>query len=346
MGLFGKKKTMVRRPYRKPSEDEIDRKEARKEKQEARDKFLTLTKDNPELEREWVSKMMGIEIKPPDPSEIKKKEIHTKLVEEAFKQITNDPELRKQYAEQVLGEIVGEVPSKFEGRDYGGDGGYGYGPLEALDIADQIKERLGGGNSGGFSSLLKDPDVAAAFFGFLQSLMGRGDNQPQPLPQRTYVVRVNGRDKEVPEEQYKQLIQSNQLRPVAELTAPEPEKQEVKESNEFDEVFTGELKQEPSLEQLPEFLSNIDTDMVLGWMDMEPDDFVIELKEEVQNETGVSRFLWGFLNKAAYDSIVVMIAPHRENSKIGVIVERILSDEGKFWLEKVIELVQGEQIDG
>jgi len=349
MGLFSKKpstdETKPKRHYRKPTDDEIDRKLARREQQEAHEKFLKLTKDNPELEREWVSKKMGIEIKPPDPSELKKKEIHAKLVEEAYNQINKDPELRRQYAEKVLGEIVGEV-SEPEDRRYGygiGSEG-GYGPLEALELADELKERFGNGGKS-WADVFKDPDVVTGFLEFLGGLTGRGGGQlpQQPRPQRMYIVRINGEDKTITEAQYQQMMQAGQLKPVAELEPPKPKQDNEQPSIE---VTTGQSEDyhttsmPPEEPELPEFLQNVDINAIMEWMDTEPEEFVNELKQRVSEEVDEAKFLWGFLSNVTYDSIVTFITPYQGHSQIGDAVERVLSEDGKAWLEAVIERIQ------
>ena len=324
-----KKKSVGRKPYHKPTDEELEKKEARKEKQLAREKLLTHVKDNPELERKWISKLMGIEIEPPDPVEAKKKDIKARLVEEAFTQINQDPELRRQYAEKLIGEIVGEIPG--EGRYEGGYESPGSAIMQALEELENVEEfrdRLGiKPREGGILKSIVTEENVNEFIKLLRGLAVK-----TPIEESTVVVSVDGQIRRISESQFKQLEQTGRVSPVTAIQSlrVEPPKLEKVEPPK------PELpKAEP---EIPEFvLSNLET--LASYLELTPEEFVEELST-MKDAEPTYQLLWTYLSATTPEAVVKLIEPYSKHSQVGIYVEKLLTDEGKEWVKQVISIIK------
>ena len=105
------------------------------------------------------------------------------------------------------------------------------------------------------------------------------------------------------------------------------------------------LPEEPAYPQLPAFLKGTDLSAVNEWFELTPEDLVVQLKVEADSNVAQSKLAWGFLTTATYDGIVAMVTPYRSNPEVSGLIEKILSDEGKAWLERVLELVKESVIE-
>ena len=267
-------------------------------------------------------KKMGLEDE--DPVKRQEQEIKATLVSEALKRIKSDPELLQQFTEKQVEKLVGGV-SITEGED-----AYLGSPLEQvlqdLENMDALKEKLGA-KGGAFGGLV-NAETITEILKTIRSMGGRGITEAPP--ERTWVVEVNGQPTEVTEPQYRQLEQAGKLRPVAALEAPKqpPKTEEVEETRQG-------IEPEP---EVPEFIVN-NLDMLAGYLELSPEEFVDELLA-LQIDSSEYSFVWNFLLNAAPEKIVEIIEPYREHSIVGAYVEKLLSDEGKVWIEGVMELMK------
>ena len=154
----------------------------------------------------------------------------------------------------------------------------------------------------------------------------------------TVIIRVDGKLTRIPESQYEQLLKQGRIQPVGMLEEPKltPILKEPPKAEEAS-TFTIEPKPEP---ELPEFLSQIDLELISGMMDYPPENFVAQLKSEVEQEVTQSALIWGFLSNTTYEEIVKFVTPYKGHSQIGFYVEKVLSEEGKKWTGRVIELMK------
>lgn len=326
MRLFGSRRKS-KGTYRRKTDEQIEKEQTRREKQWARDKLLEKAKDNPELENQYIAKLMGIEIKPPDPVAEKKEEIKSKIVDKALEKISKDPELAEQFVTRQIEEIVGESTGK--GTEfYGEPGSILRQAIEELEDVEEFRNKIGGKVKGSALGGLVDSETVKEILKTIQAL------KTGVIPQeRTYVVQINGEPTEVSESQYRQLVQSGQIKPIAAL-------EEAKGLPPEEKVEP--IKLEP---ELPEFISTNLTELA-GYLEQEPEDFITQLEYEVQAEIPHSQFLWGFLSNTTYEGIVNLVTPYREHSQVSVYVEKILSEEGKTWLEQVIVLIKEKESAG
>jgi len=337
-----KQKSPTKR-YNKPTEDQLQAKQEREEKREAWTRLVKKMRENPELEREFILKKMGFELKPPDPEEVKQKEFRSRLIDEAMVMINEDDDLRRQYAEGMIGEILGgpkrgssrrrDEPEDF----YQMPGSSISQALEEIDSLAALKQKMeemgmsNGGGKGGFFGGLTMKDLVGVF-PYLASMLGKGQpDQPQmqqPQSSRTYVVEVNGQKAELPEAQYLKMLQEGTLAPVASVKhAPEAEKPEES------------AKPEPEPIKSLELFHLLDPDEFLTWMETDPETFVLDMKTGADQKEDTFSFLWGFFSTVTNESILDYATRYKEHPEYGLLAEKILSDEGKAWLEKVLEMV-------
>ncbi len=340
MRLFGRaitNKPKTKKPYHRREPETPKEKQDKVEKKVAWSSFVKQMKDDPELEKQFVLSKMGIEVKPKDPAEQKRQELRATLIDEACKLIGEDEELRREYAETMIEEVIGETKGKGKRRGepeyYGEPGSSISQALEDVESLSDLREKLAElgmieGGGGGFFKGMGMKDLLAAL-PFIAQIMGKGEAPVAEQSLRTYLVRIDGQNQEVPELQYRKLLQEGKIQPVAVLEYPKPEAPKVP----VEEVST-------EIPELPDFLQGIDFTVVEGWFEQEPEDFVINLKAEVDAELEESRLAYGFLTTATYEGIVEKITPFRTHPKVGNLVERVLSEKGKQWLIRVLELVK------
>jgi len=293
-------------------------------KQILSDAFSKELSKNPELMQQASikhgAKELGIEFEKSDPIEQQKREIKAKIIERALKKIDENPELAEQFVNTTIEEIIGG--GRGEGQGYGDGEGAGSilrQAIEELDDVEEFRERISGKAKGSALGGLVDSETLKEVLRTIQSLRAPG-GVPQ---ERIFVVQVNEELREVTETEYKRLIQQGLLRPIAALEAP---KEKL-------------LSEEPTELELPEFISSNLIELA-SYLEQEPEDFIIQLEYEVQSNVPQSQLLWDFLSTVNYEDIVGLATPYKGHSQIGIYVEKILSEEGKVWFEKVIELIK------
>lgn len=303
--------------------------------------FKTELDKDPELKKRMAFKEYGHEdLINEDPIAKAKKEFETWRWQEAIKRAKDDPEYNQMLTESVIDEIS---PSKSSHRPRRGSEPEYYGNEGPASLSDTLEEALetknkmielgiineGGSGPGLLGGLLRGASLSDIVEGIKQVniLTGR-TSPPQGTVQsvRTFVVRLDGHDEEIPEYQYKKLLQEGKLQPVA----------AVLEQPKTERTVTPEEIKSP---ELPDFLKDTDFTVVQGWMEQEPEEFVINLKGEVDANIQESRLIWGLLTTATYEGIIEKITPYREHAIVGSLVQRIMSEEGT-WLKRVLELVK------
>lgn len=349
MGLFSRNKSK-KIAYRRKSDEQIEKSQARKEKQWARDKLLEKAKTNPDLENQYISKLMGIDIKPQDTTIRHRQEIKEIVDKEALEEIKNDPELRKEFARDRVGEILEESSGR-----RGGGGRYGETSpydspvstirqaLEELDELDEFRNRVGGKGKGGILNEVFTGDNINLFLKFLTG-MGKGNISGGAITQEsqesTVIIKSNGKLVRVTESQFLQLEEQGKIQPAGVL---EEEKIETEEKPS-PTVPPEESVQEEELE-LPEIFSIIDLSQIAAYLEQSPEDFVEQLKFENQEGLPQSKLTWNFLSASTYDIIVQVIKPYENHSEVGIHVQKLLADESRDWLEKVLVIIKEENIE-
>ena len=324
MNLFSFSKTSRKISHRKTLEQ--------KDKDLARKKFWERAKENPQLEDQFISKMLGFEIKTPNPIEQHRQEIATKVVKLALEKIENNPELTERFVNTQVEKIVGETPIGFEGEGYQGSAISQ--ALTEIKELDELREELGAGGKGNLLGGLVDSETIKKVIDLIISLKTTGVVTQEPI----YIVQVNGQPTKVTESQYRQLEQAGKLTPIATLEMPK----EQPEGEKPEEKLPGEISPEP---ELPAFLSTIALEEYSWMLDLTSLDFVIQLQSDLESELPYAQFLWDFLSKTDCDTIVGYVEPYKDNSQVGSYVEKLLSKEGKIWVEEVINLVKEKTIE-
>ncbi len=350
MSIFGKEKAKRHIPHIKDParmEQLITAKEKQVEslrKIRAGDRAAEIAKGDPDAERAYISSLIGIELKAPDPDSKTKQELKTLLTNEALKEIQADPALRKELARRQVDAILGEsaTSERYEEGPYGGGSSISQ-ALAELDELEQLRAKLGiKGNGGGLLSAFADPEVLKALLNFLSGWKAQPESEVRSEPY--YVISIDGKPTSISKSQYQKLLQEGNLQPIAALIAPKPTPAPTKESTEEGiSVISPEAGQPgtlPEFKALPEFLTKADFSIAHDWLDLEPGEFVTLLKAEVDKDVEESKLIWGFLTTATYEGIVNITAPYKTNPKVSVLIERLLSDEGKEWLEQVLQLVK------
>lgn len=338
MSIFGRnKKPADKRTYRKPTDEEIEKKESRKEKQLARTKFYELAKHDPELEKTWISKQMGIDINSIDPVEKERRAITTEITKLALEQIKKDPALTKKFVDSQVESIIGGTE---EGREDGQLYGEGGGSiirqaLEELNDVEEFRDRLGvGKGKGGITGILSDPDVVKEIVVTLRSIMMRGGAPPPE--EKTIIVSVNGEVREVSLSEYKKLLQQGVVKPVAALIPPE------KETPEEEPVGEEPLVEEPV--DISQFLSLVDLDILISKLEYTPEAYVLELQDEKETDAQ-AQFVWGILSKTTLEEAVEKVTPYGANEELAPYIAKLLSEEGKTWLAEVIRIIKELEVE-
>lgn len=291
-------------------------------------------------DKEWALQMAlqkeGLKVD--GPVEKQQKKIDEFITKKALEELeSGESELLDDVVREKISTILGSG-QKRRGRgesEYYEPGSSISQALEEVESLSELREKLqelgmveGGGK--GFFKGISMKDILEAL-PFVSALTGRGGEPPI----RTYLVRIDGENREVTESQYRQLLQEGKIQPIAALESPKPK---APKEEPVEEVLTEEVLAE--IPELPEFLQGVDFTIIEGWFEQEPEDFVINLKAEVDSELEQSMLAWGFLTTATYEGIVEKVTPYREHPEVGNLVQRVLSDEGKVWLTRVLELVK------
>jgi len=320
--------------------------------------FKTELDKDPELKKRIAFKEFGHEdLISQDPTAKAKKDFETWRWQQAIQRAKDDPDFNQELTESVIDELQGGKPrrrkTEIESYSEGGFSSVSEAIQEYMNVKEQLTELGVGEGSQGFFKGMSMKDILAAL-PYIATLMGKGEPSAGDRPLRTYVVRVNGQDREVTEPEYRKLIEQGRLQPVAALT--KPESQEPEETGEepspmipeesLEELEpTGEpiLPEEPAAgPELPEFLQGVDFSQIEGWLEVEPGDYVENLKSEVEAGVEESIFIYGFLKNINLEGTIKLITPYRNHPTVGNLVERLLTEEGQNWLSEVLRLVQEE----
>jgi len=339
---------MVNRFFRKKQATRRYTKSPKTLKQILSDAFTKEVKKNPDLMRQlaFIEAGHGDLLEKESPVEKSKREIDEYVTGQALQEIKENPEIAEEFIQQKLMTVIGGNNKRKGGHDIEY---FDNSPisslkqaLEDIDDLSQLNEKLveigiSKSGNGGFLSGFTFKDLLDAA-PHIAAMMGKGppiDNGSQQ--EKTYIVRVNGADQELPESQYRQLVRTGKVRPVGEIAAPKVTQQPEQEQEE-------PAQEEPAVKELPEILKEVDFDRLAECMnDLSPQDFVDQLIREASEELEESRFLLGFFSTATYDNVVSLITPYKGNLEVDNLIDKILTDEGKIWLEEVIAIIQREE---
>lgn len=359
MGFFNRKpkeQPKQRKPYRKREPLTPKEEQERLENKKAWEGLIKQMRDNPELEKQFVFSKMGIKPPaPPDPIEAKKQELRGNMITEACKLIEEDEDLRREYAEAMLGEII---TNKARGRsrhepsydmEIGGGGSSLSQALEELDSLSELKIKLaelGMGdseNGKGFLGGLQLKDILAILPQIIPYISG-GQRPANTIQEPMYVVQVNGNPTQVSESQYQQLLQEGRIRPVAELAPPQPkqEKEPEKEKQEPQDMSSvAELQEEDVKIELPPLdfiLEKVAIEDLTYHLESDPDEFVIMLQGEQEDGSEWAKFFWGLLSNATYEGLVNIAQHYKDDERATAYIELIQSN--KEWIESVISRIK------
>jgi hypothetical protein len=371
MNLFGRKHTRSRsKPRAEPDAGKIA---GREKARVIKESFPKIVKAHPELEMELVCKEFGLTppTKPPMTSD--EETTMKAITKAAIDSAKDNPELMQDIGIQKLHEYAGTKPTKYRNRDrddedrmtsYEDDESPLTKAIREIRELQEFKEELGldSKNKGGFTDLLKDPDVIKAFFGFLAAMKSPEAPQSQPpmvqqVPVRTYVVQTEQGMREMSESDYLRLRQST-VRPQIEQKPKPPivKPPEVKAPDAHVPGVQGVLKETtPSaktnvvapekLEPAPE--DTFTDDPIMNYLNLEPAQFVKQLIEEsegdpedlnVQQAIAIREMIRG----ATFEDICEIVKPYKDNPKYEAYVAKIL--DRKEWVEAVIkELYEAEE---
>jgi hypothetical protein len=371
MGLFDK--PPEKKTYKPRTPKDPEKQQARLEQREAWKSFVKQMKENPEIEREFVFKKMGITApKPQDPTEKQRIELKSALMAEAAEMIKNDPHLRRQYAESMIGEVLGEGHT---GRRDDDDGYPMMGQtssisqaLEDLEGLAELKSKLtelGMGNGGegkkGFFDGITLKDILSVVAMMKGGMSGNGD-QGQAPPENYYMVQINGKPTRVAESQYQRLVAEGRIKPIAEIEGPKKVEKPVEDKKE------DETSEEPAIQPLissgakaekeskPEtvvsetlgvtlpsldmILSFVDIETIESYIYMEPDEIISMLKTEYDKGSEPAQFVWGILTTTTYEGFMNILNTYKGDERMNKIFAELESPEGKKWVESIISRVQ------
>lgn len=315
--------------------------------------FAREVNKDPDLKRELAFKEAGHPemLNRDKDTNDKKKQIKKFITDRALEEIQGNPEMAAQFIESEVENILTDgKPNRYRGREnYFSEGGGESGldlALGQLDSLNELKDKLadmglGEGGKGGFWSGMTMKDLMGAL-PIIASLLGKGQPMTSEV-QRTFVVRVNGQDKEVTENEYRRLLQEGNVTPVTTLAPVTVTKPTAAQGEEATKVPVEEEKFEAvTLDQLDlsKFIGDLDPSMVEVYMGMEPSEFVDALKGEVDAGIDRSKFLWGFFGATDYLGVVNVAEPHKDSETWGEIIKKVMSEEGKLWIEQVLDLVK------
>jgi len=368
MGLF--EKPPEKKTYKTHTPKDPEKKQERLEKKEAWESFKKQMKENPDIEREFVFKKMGITPpKPQDPTEKQRIELRSTLMAEAAKMIAEDPELRAQYAENMISEVLGEKARKRSRRDddeylMQGPGSSIAQTLEDLEGLAELKEKLaalGMGNSGDSKKGFFDGITLKDILSVIPLLKGGMGGEQEQVPTENYImVQINGKPTKVAESQYQRLIAEGRIKPIAEIEAPKKpvEDKKVEGSEESEEpaiqpLISGAKAEKekgpetvtsetlgvtlPSLDMILEF---VDIDTIESYIYMEPDEIISMLKTEVDKGSEPAQFVWGILTTTTYEGFMNILNTYKGDERLIKIFTELESEQGKKWVEAIITRVQ------
>lgn len=290
-----------------------------------------------------------------------------KIQDAVNKKLEEDPEL--------LGQFVNDEINKMRGGD-GADGAEGEyfegGEGDAFTAAEQVvnqmnaiqtlKDRLGVDEGGG--SIWKQiltPDNASLALGIVDRLIKGGPQNNNGGgnggPVATVAILIDGKIQRVTEADYNRLALAGQVKPVAMLAAPAP-----KPTNAGPQPVTGKEAAPMPLEPAPvgdgsghksetptvippEFEAQLEN--IGQYLDGSPEEFLNDLNERLTGSATDpdAQMVAILLKNTDYQGIVKMITPYRNHATAGPLVERILSDSGRWWFDELFELLKRGPIE-
>ncbi len=288
---------------------------------------------DPELRRELAYRKAGYSdlLKTKDPIEEKKKQIKDKVVSRALDKIDQDPELSEKFVDRQVSEIMGSADEGDEDND--GEFDEHLSPIEqALEQKHQLEE-LEREFGGGQSSMIRDlanSEFAKTFAQTIANAMFA--NKVIAPPEKVYVVQIDGHLTEMPESQYRAMINRA---PNTSIALPETKPTPA-------EIVAQVPKQQiaPTYPALPEPLNSMDLSMIGAYLSQEPSTFVDQLHSEIIGGVELSQLIWNVLKSTNYDIICNAIRPFEKNPLVTEYIQQVLSPKGKEWVNSVIKLVR------
>jgi alkanesulfonate monooxygenase SsuD/methylene tetrahydromethanopterin reductase-like flavin-dependent oxidoreductase (luciferase family) len=277
-----------------------------------------------------------------------KKDLEAKLTKRALQMIDEDPDLRDEFAQTRLRDLID--PGGRRRRTRGEDGdehvleGSGE-PRSAIDIINEyrlIEEEFGGKKSGGALGGLIDADVIKELIRvFGPTLANRQPGQPPaaPAPERMFVVPQNGHYIEMPESQWREFQASQQA--LQAPPPPAPVKIQVAPTTDAPPEPTISVStdvQIAKVAELPAILANVDFGMLEPYLVMTPDEVAQRIMAEAAAEGPVGTFLWNYLPTATFADIEKHVGPFRNHPKAGLYATYVL--DNREWMEQVIVAVR------
>ena len=370
MGFFSRKPK--RKSYQRRTPLSAKEQQEKVEQKKAWDGFVKQMEKDPELEKQFIFQKMGISpLTPQDPADAKKMQLRSTLIEEACKLIGEDDDLRREYAEGMIGELISSKSGRGRSRR---DSEYDLGmmesgsslshALEEVENLSELKAKLqelgmveGGENEKGFFGGLKLKDLLSVLPQVLPYLVSGQQGSPaQGRPAETmYVVQVNGRQTRVTESQYQKMLQEGSIKPVGELMSPKgPKEQSEQQERQIDDdgiqvvessrptlPMPNEVdEQHIELPPIDFIFQQLSMDSIMNCMDNDPTEFVMTLQIEKENNTEWAQFMWGLLSNVNYEGVLSLVQNYAGDERAAQFIERLYSEEGKAWVEAVIEQIR------
>ena len=281
-----------------------------KDKDWARRRFLEKAKKDPELENQYISKLMNIEIKSPDTVKQRRRELESELIKRALDKIEQNPELAERFVQTQIDKFIGEAGTA-EGEE-----GEGYeSPLgQAIQQwreAREFEKEIGGGK-GALGGII-DSDVVKSFIENVVGPMLINKGLAAPI-QKVYVVETPQGTLEMSAQQYQQYLLEEKKR----LSPPK-----------------AELPPEEKAEVLPKVSLNINS--WLPYLEQEPETFVSALNDGLILDEQSTQFVINILSTKTADEILTSLQSFKSGEYKEAIEEL---EKHKDWLEKVIEQVK------
>jgi len=353
MGIFGKRIALKPLKRRGKTNEEIEKTQERKEKQWARERLLEKTKNNPELENAYISKLIGIDLRNVDPTEKQREEFNAAINISALELIKEDPDLKEELARQRAYDMLNVKRPRHgddEGLRYAEDDKPISRVLEELEQYEELRGRFGGDNKGILGGLI-DKDVMIQLIQTLgPMILSRAGQQPQlsaPPPERRIIVsNPEGQMVELSESQYNDWASKGMIRPIAAIAAPPEIEKPPETKTEPKKVEPPKPPPAPpgTATQLSIGQSKLPEDFnfttLAGYLELPPEEFVDQFGIEIEAGNEQAKMIWDFISISSYDTIYRMITPYQSDATVGMYVEKLLTPEGRKWVEEVVARIK------
>lgn len=292
----------------------------------AHNEFLEMSKNDPNLKRQLVAQVFNLKLAEPlNPIEQKKKEIESKIVDQALEKITTSPELTQRFVDSQVEKIIGEA-----GISENEEGEFESPLQQAINQIREAKEferEFGGGDKGFIKDLL-DSEAGKELAKGLFSILGT-------RVQKVYIVETPEGTLEMNPLDYQRYLETTQR---GQLPGPAAEPVEPKRPP------TPRPPEEVQVEPEP-VRASLGLSEWLPYLDQEPENFVAALFESANWPAEQSQFIIGILISKTADEILEMLEPFKSNEEYIEVIEKL--EEKKAWLEQVVSqvrMVMGEGI--